>query len=260
MADAIPAPSTGKTAIIFGATGAVGTPLLETLLQSPTFDKIHSFQRRATDGPPNPKLITHTVDFDKLVAKDEEEVKRVKEIAADAVFITLGTTRGAAGSAQAFEKIDKDYVLAAARAAASPEKASSNKVVYCSSQMANSGSRFLYTRSKGETEEGLASAGYSETILFRPGFLAQAQRPKTRPLEVVYGALTGKVLSRFSDGAEIPVPILARAMRFAGEAGSSDLTAKGVGSPPVEAFKRPAGSAVTVLTNGEALRLGKSLL
>lgn len=36
---------------------------------------------------------------------------------ADSVFCTLGTTRGAAGSAEAFKKVDYEYVAATARAA-----------------------------------------------------------------------------------------------------------------------------------------------
>ena len=44
----------------------------------------------------------------------------------------------------------------------------------------------LLCRSKGLTEEGLASLGYSDTIIFRPGGL-RANREKPRPAEKIVG-------------------------------------------------------------------------
>jgi len=76
------------------------------------------------------------------------------------------------------------YVLAAAQAA----KSSGNqRVVYISSAGASKNSRILYSRSKGLTEEGLASLGYSDTIIFRPGFLAGANRGREGIAEVIAG-------------------------------------------------------------------------
>jgi hypothetical protein len=66
----------------------------------------------------------------------------------------VGTTRATAGSAAKFVTIDRDYVLAAAKAAVI-EKSDTQRIVYCSSAMASSKARFLYPQSKGLTEEGL---------------------------------------------------------------------------------------------------------
>jgi len=46
--------------------------------------------------------------------------------------------------------------------------------------MADPSSRFLYSRSKGLTELGLAKLGYADTIIFRPGVLAGTHRGETR--------------------------------------------------------------------------------
>ena len=43
----------------------------------------------------------------------------------------------------------------------------------------------LITRSKGLTEEALASIGYSDTIIFRPGLLAGVHRQEPRYAEAV---------------------------------------------------------------------------
>lgn len=48
---------------------------------------------------------------------------------------------------------------------------------------ADPSSRFLYSRCKGLVEEDLASLGYAETIIFRPGILSGAQRDSRGALE-----------------------------------------------------------------------------
>jgi oxidoreductase len=47
---------------------------------------------------------------------------------------------------------------------------------------------FLYPKSKGLTEEALGRAGYSQTIIFRPGFLeVPGGRKEARILENIFG-------------------------------------------------------------------------
>lgn len=137
--------TTLKTAAIFGGTGEVGRQVLAALQLTTDkhFCAIHDFRRTlppstaSQDEPVSHKIVA--LNFDNLLAGAEEEIKQVKSIEADIVFITLGnvlpglslrrdlglmirlgmegTTKATAGSAEAFIKIDKDYVLAAARAA-----------------------------------------------------------------------------------------------------------------------------------------------
>jgi len=120
------------------------------------------------------------------------------------IYYSLGTTRAEAGSAEAFERIDREcvqylperlsrlttcrYVLAAAKAAKS---SGTQRVIYISSGSANKNSLFLYSRSKGLTEEGLASLGYSDTIIFRPGFLAGVSR--NRIAERIFRLVSSKM-------------------------------------------------------------------
>jgi len=51
--------------------------------------------------------------------------------------------------------------------------------------MANPKSMNFYPRSKGLTEQALAELGYKDTIIFRPGMLANVQRPEKRLAESV---------------------------------------------------------------------------
>ncbi|KAN0061533.1 hypothetical protein ACQY0O_006380 [Thecaphora frezii] len=250
-----------KTALIIGSTGAVGSPLLSALLSRSSFTHIHSFVRSSstpTSVPtiaPTKSFSQHTIDYDRLLAGDETETAKLRDVSADVVFITLGTTRADAASAQQFEKVDRDYVLAAAKAACGSDVAAADnkRIVYCSSQAANLDSPFLYLKSKGLTEQGLAKLG-GDVVIFRPAFLAQAQRKRTRIAESLYGRLTG-LLSKFSSSVEIPVTTLALAMVQAGHLGSAGLASHGIGSAPDKDYGQ-AGS-VTIVSNAEALKLGK---
>ena len=146
-----------RSAIIFGATGAVGKPLLSELLKSSQYDQVHAFVRKPFKSESNhkeeAKLIEHLIDFEKLL-EEQRGAEEIRDVKAEDVYITLGTTRANAGSAQAFERIDREYVLAAAKAALNDQQ-KQQKVLYCSSFGSSAKSPFLYPKSKGLTEEGL---------------------------------------------------------------------------------------------------------
>lgn len=57
------------------------------------------------------------------------------------------------------------------------------------SNSANPKSLATYVRSKGLTEQALAEIGYSDTIIYRPGFLKGAERPDFRFLESVFSSV-----------------------------------------------------------------------
>lgn len=101
---------------------------------APTVSTVYSIGRRAPDLPADTpglnKLKHEAFDYDALLSNPAgSEANKLKSFDADAVVIALGTTRAQAGSAEAFVKIDREYVLAAAKAA-KVEKA--QKLVYCS--------------------------------------------------------------------------------------------------------------------------------
>ncbi|KAJ6537774.1 hypothetical protein B0H19DRAFT_1382479 [Mycena capillaripes] len=214
----LPEPCPRKTALILGATGQVGGYLLKELLASPNITRVGEFGRRTT--PLNglttgkDKLEQKVIDFEKPEAAGLNEGKW------DLVFITLGTSAKAAGSSEAFERIDREYVINAARAAKSDSHP--QRLVYLSSVGADTKSHFLYLRSKGLTEEGLASLGYQETIVFRPGFLAGTERSDVRIGEKVAVAL-GTFVSLFTSGMQIDISILAKGLAKAGQIGSAGL-------------------------------------
>ncbi|KAI0047391.1 hypothetical protein FA95DRAFT_1606088 [Auriscalpium vulgare] len=240
----------GKSALIIGATGQTGRYLLRELLDSSVFTRVGEAGRRLTpldELPANAtaKLEQKTVDFENIEAAALHEGKW------DVIFITLGTSRKNAGSAANFEKIDREYVLNAAKAVKTDGE---QRIVYCSTNASNIKSSFLYSHSKALTEQGIADLGYSDTIVFQPGFLRNTKRPDFRPLEVVLGPVS-TLFSYLSSNVEIGVDKLAKSMRIAGELGTAKLPASAEASKLTWDTKE-----FTVIGNKGSLLLSKENL
>ncbi|KAJ7725248.1 hypothetical protein B0H14DRAFT_3002968 [Mycena olivaceomarginata] len=191
-------------------------------------------------------ILGSTGQVDKLEQKvldfEKPEAAGLREGKWDVVFITLGTTAKAAGSSEAFERIDREYVINAARAAKSEGHP----------QRADPKSYFLYPRSKGLTEEGLAGLGYEDTIVFRPAMLAGTNRPESRPAERIAGWVITGFASRFSSSVEIKIGALAKSVIKAAELGSAGLPAA---AKAAQAGKD--GARFTVISNAGALAISE---
>ncbi|TCD70173.1 hypothetical protein EIP91_004643 [Steccherinum ochraceum] len=252
----------GKSALIIGATGQVGRHLLQELLQDPTVTRVGEYGRRVTPleaiKAGKEKLVQKCVNFEKI---DEEGLKDGKW---DVVYITLGTTRSAAGSAAAFEKIDREYVVNSARAAQLNDPNHPQRLVYLSSGGANADSRMLYLKSKGLTELMLANSGYSETIVFRPGLLTGTNREDFRPFEHLAFPLM-KLRASWTRDYSCPVETVAKAMRVGGGLGTAKLPeaiashiSKEGGASPFTAIDN-VGHRVLAEITGTSAGLGKAL-
>ncbi|KAH8104659.1 hypothetical protein BXZ70DRAFT_1062198 [Cristinia sonorae] len=240
----------GKSALIIGATGQVGSHLLQQLLKDNTFSRVGEYGRRVTAADKieagKEKLVQKEVDFEKI------EEAGLKDGKWDVVYITLGTTRAVAGSAAAFEKIDREYVINAARAAKSDDPNHLQRVVYLSSTGANPSAMFLYPKSKGLTELGLASLGYSETIIFRPGLLSGTQRAQSRFAESMAEHVIN-LRGSWQKNYSCPISTVARGMLVAGVIGSENFPAA------VKATKEGGSTPFTVVDNVGTRVIGESV-
>ncbi|KAG8697100.1 Protein fmp52, mitochondrial [Ceratobasidium sp. 395] len=244
----------GQSALIVGATGATGRHALRELLQNPHFTRVGEFGRRSLGdehlaGVDTSKLERKIVDFENLNEKEWKDGRW------DVIYITLGTTRAAAGSVANFEKIDREYVINAAKAAKSTDPAHQQRLVYLSSGGASvsSPSWFWYLKSKGLTESGLASLGYSDFIAFRPGMLKGAERDRPRIDELALGYITG-ALSYVTSALEIHVADLGRAIVTAGRHGTANLPASAKASPGPA---HEGAGAYTIIGNAGAVALSR---
>jgi len=204
-----------STALLIGATGLIGKLLLPDLLTSSHFNRVGEFGRRVTKPAPpgaDGKLVQRTIDFEKLGDSG------LKDESWDVVYITLGTTKAIAGSKAAFTKIDKEYVVNAAREARVPGR--KQRLVYVSSALISTWSPIFFSRSKALTEAALAEIGYDEFISLRPGVFLNFDRSGTnREGEVLPGFLN--ILAYFLPW--IDVHDLSIATRLAGELGTAGL-------------------------------------
>ncbi|KAH9991163.1 hypothetical protein BJV77DRAFT_1009290 [Russula vinacea] len=210
--------SSAKSALIFGATGQTGRHLLRELIES----------RHLPVGKVEQKVI----DFERL------EEAGLKEGQWDVIFIAMGTTAKSAGSQENFTKIDKEYVVNAAKAAKADKD---QRLIYVSVSTAHPKSSVFYSRSKALTEQALAELGYKDTIMFRPAVYPTQIGP--------ISAVTG-VLSRFSSKVQIDVDKLAKSIRIVGEQGTTDLPS-GVHAQQ----KNWGGKNFTMIDNSSALAL-----
>jgi uncharacterized protein YbjT (DUF2867 family) len=194
-----------KTALLIGATGLVGSQLLGQLLNDGRFGKVIAFGRRKS-GQSHSKLEEQVVDFE----APESWSSLVK---GDVAFSALGTTRKQAGSLAGQKKVDYDYQLAFAKAAASNSVAT---YVLVSASSANPRSSIFYTRIKGELDRDVQQLGFERIRILRPSLLGG--RPQARVGEKLGGAFLGVVnaLGIARKYREIPGEVVAKAMVNAG--------------------------------------------
>ncbi|QPA31834.1 oxidoreductase [Thermaerobacillus caldiproteolyticus] len=150
----------GRTALLIGASGLVGSELLTLLLESDIYRYVTIFVRRELPIK-HRKLQQVVVDFNEL-----ESYEHYFHV--DDVFSCLGTTMKKAKTKQQFIKVDYEYTM---RAAALAEKCDVKSFLMVSSLGANPRSPFFYNRVKGETEEALKQLTIKSLHIFRPSLL-----------------------------------------------------------------------------------------
>ena len=169
---------TKKTALVLGATGVVGTQLVNVLSTNENYEAIHLLTRKELRYK-NPTCKVHIVDFDNL--EQYADLFRVHD-----VFICLGTTIKKAKTKEAFRKVDYDYVVEAGKLAKS---AGVRNLLVISAMGADSSSKFFYSRVKGEMEETLKQLKLNSLHIFRPSLLL-GERNELRIGEKISGQLS----------------------------------------------------------------------
>jgi uncharacterized protein YbjT (DUF2867 family) len=171
-----------RTAIVFGATGLVGTALIGELCNSGSYGTVRIFTRKETPFSDNEKVSEYIIDFSRL--KDYAGL-----MIGDDLFICLGTTIKKAGSVSRMEEIDRDLPLEIARLASVN---SVEKIAVVSSLGADSRSSNYYLRIKGEMEKGLMKLNFRTIVIMRPSILLGERAEKRTGEEI------GKVFMRIS--------------------------------------------------------------
>lgn len=157
------------TTLIFGSTGLCGAAFVKHADQVDALTKLVAVTRRKL-GFESPKL-------ENIVETDSDKYGAlVKEIKPKILYTSLATTRGAAGSAQAFVDIDYGINYNIAKAA---KDAGVETFVLVSSMGASALSPFLYMKTKGRLEDDVVALKFPRTIILRPGPLL-GEREKSK--------------------------------------------------------------------------------
>lgn len=147
-------------AIIFGATGLVGSYLTDSISYHPQFEEITLAVRKPLLELPS-RVKQVVVDFEQLSDS-------LQGVEADVVFCCLGTTIAKAKTKENFRKVDYEYPKAIAKHFA---ETAAKRIVVISSIGADAASSNFYLRTKGEMEIAVQTAGIPDVAIVRPGLL-----------------------------------------------------------------------------------------
>jgi uncharacterized protein YbjT (DUF2867 family) len=175
-----------RRVLLAGATGLVGTRVMELAIEQPWL-KLVALTRREAPMP-------RGVRMEMLVADPSGWPQAVAAIAPEAVICALGTTMAKAGSEEAFREVDYDLVLTLATAAKEAQVAN---FVLISSAGAATHSKAFYLRVKGEIEAAVTKLRLRRLDILRPGLLRgwrSGDRRVAERLGIVASPLTDLLL------------------------------------------------------------------
>jgi uncharacterized protein YbjT (DUF2867 family) len=161
-----------RRVLLAGATGLVGTCVMQAVRTHPSL-RLVALTRRELPIPRGTKM-------EMMVADPAGWPDAVRAIAPEAVICSLGTTRGKAGSDEAFRAVDHDLVL---RLAGVAKEAGASHFVLVSSVGANAMGKSFYLRVKGEVETAVTNLKFRRLDILRPGLLRGPRSSDRRPLE-----------------------------------------------------------------------------
>ena len=164
-----------NTAVIIGATGAVGKEILNEILGNEYYERIYVLGRNSITTLPDEERLTkiiidfENINFDTSILENAD------------VFASLGTTIKTAGSKENQRKIDVDYTVNFSKLC--DGKVRSFNVV--SAIGANSQSKNFYNSLKGELEDKLKEMNLGVLRIFQPSLLI-SKREDGRFLEELF--------------------------------------------------------------------------
>jgi uncharacterized protein YbjT (DUF2867 family) len=164
--------------VMLGASGAVGQQLVAALCAKPGWQQLTLLNRRALPDSSDTRVQQQLID-----PLDPQSYARWLP-GHQAAVCTLGVGQPSAVSEAEFVRVDRDAVIAFAKVCKS---AGVQHFELLSAVGADSASRSLYLRTKGELCDGLQALGFDRLSLFQPSMILT---PTNR-----YGLMQGAMLA-----------------------------------------------------------------
>ncbi len=155
--------------LILGATGAVGSMVLQMALKSKAVTQIVA---------PTRKSLTKYAQLENPVVNFDHLDTTAAWWPVDAVICALGTTIKAAGSQDAFAKIDRDLPILVGEIA----RTNGATRYALNSSLGASLSGNFYLKTKAQAEAGIQALGFESVTIVRPS-LIETERGDSRPGE-----------------------------------------------------------------------------
>jgi uncharacterized protein YbjT (DUF2867 family) len=166
-----------KIAIVLGATGLVGTKLVDRLVNEQHIAKVVTITRRHVEYA-SAKVVNEVIDFENI-----EHYSCLFK--GDIIFSCLGTTIKQAGTVKQQRKVDLEYQYKAA------QLSSVNQVgqyILVSSYGADQESKSPYLSMKGELEKQISALPFNQVAILQPSLL-KGQRESLRLGETLGNAI-----------------------------------------------------------------------
>ena len=196
-----------KNAILFGASGFIGSHLLQELLDNDDYQQVIIVVRK-NQNITHPKLKTLVGDFHTLPQLKEN-------IVGDEIFIALGTTKKNTPDEKEYYQVDHDYPVLAAKIA---KENGAKSVFIVTAVGANPNSAVSYMKTKGEVERDIIALNFEYTHIFEPSMIT-GNRKETRSGEKIlinfFKIINPLLLDKFNKYKGIDGAAVAKAMNNA---------------------------------------------
>ena len=193
-----------KTALLFGASGLVGSHLLNQLIKDTNYSKIKLFVRSVTEII-DPKVEIIKIDFNNLQ-------NHKKDFKGDDCFFCIGTTKKNSSDKDEYRRVELDIPKEIAKIA---KLNLVNSFIFVSAIYANPNSSGDYVRFKGLVEEELKRLNFPKLALMRPSFLMGDRKEKRVGEKIgifVFKLLSPLLLGPFKKMRPIHSETVAKAM------------------------------------------------
>ncbi|EGQ7877400.1 NAD(P)H-binding protein [Vibrio parahaemolyticus] len=196
--------------IIAGATGLVGSKVVENLIAQSGISHLYSLSRRPLKDiyDPTNKIIP-IIDAELTIHQWNEN-----QTTPDIGFICLGTTLKQAGSKENLRKVDVELVTSVAQ---QMKMVGVKRLAVVSSLGANRSSPSHYLACKGQMEQNIEKMGFDEMVFVRPGpLVGERDHPRSdeKLVQALFKVIRPLMIGKLSNFLPIKAEEVAKAMIY----------------------------------------------